>query len=149
MDKKKVILNSLMYAALGFVIGFSFIIVFLLFKPYNEVRYTGPVTTDKQVYEVGDIVKVNVSGYCNNGQDVTTTRRVQNDIGAIYLLPLEFRAPTEPVCFENSTAIIQLPLDVPPGTWQIRLENAYNPNITFRTVRAVAVTNEFTIVEKR
>ena len=142
-------INAMAYGAIGFVIGLSLIIVFLLFKPYNDVRYTGPITTDKIEYEVGGVVQVTVSGYCNDGQNVAVNRRVQNDLGAIYLLPLEFNAPPEAVCLEDFPATIQLPLDIPPGKWKIRFENSYNPNITFRTVREVGVTNEFTIVEKR
>jgi hypothetical protein len=142
-------LNAMAYGAIGFVIGFSLIIVFLLFKPYNDVRYTGPITTDKIEYEVGGVVQVTISGYCNDGKNVSVSRRVQNDLGAIYLLPLEFNAPPEPACLKDFSATIQLPLDIPPGNWKIRFENSYNPNITFRTIREVGVSNEFNIVEKR
>ena len=109
-------------------------LVYWLYRPYDSLTHQGQLTAVTKTVEQGGVVEFVDGQFCNKGVDFKTTRLIKNENGGIWLLPLEFYAPAESVCFKNYKTQVELPSDIPPGTWTLVIRNEYEPNPTFRRV---------------
>jgi hypothetical protein len=121
------------YIVAGVIILGIGLMVYWLFRPYELLTSEGDTIPLQEEVEVGGVIDFQGKTYCNKGVDVKVTRLVANDVGGIYLLPLEFYAPKEVFCAESKFTV-ELPKDVPPGTWTLVIRHQYQPNPTFRTI---------------
>lgn len=135
------------YAIIGLVFGGMSLMIYWLFIPYNLLTSEGDTVPLQKVVEEGDTIAFQGKVFCNKGVDVKITRLVVNETGGIFLLPLEFYAPKEEICAANRFRV-ELPEDIPPGTWTLLVRHQYQPNFTLRTITLETRSLPFKVVRK-
>jgi len=122
------------------------VIIYWKVAPYEGIRYDGPPQIDPtKTYYPGDFVEIKTAAFCNDGYGTKIERKIGSKIGNLGLLPIEFYAPTEPVCVEGAVNAVQIPEETPPGEWQIIIKTTYEPN-PVRAITIERVTEFFTVV---
>jgi len=130
----------------AFFAGIMLVLYWMLW-PYQDVWYAdGDVTIDRGAYYQSQWVTVTAPEFCNTGVDTINTRSIGNEYGALILLPIVFYAPAEKVCFNPNSVTVEIPDDVPPGTWHLEFTTSYKPN-PIRTVEVTITTPNFEVVQ--